>query len=87
MVKFLISYFKGEPVAFIVGGVYAIIQAGLMLAISFGLHLTAPQVIALNSFVLAVLVFAARGQVSPKDILANAKALQSDAPQPPGAGT
>jgi hypothetical protein len=83
----MVNIFKGEPIATIVGGVYAVIQAGLMLAISFGLHLTAPQVIALNTFVLAVLVFLARGQVSPKDIIANAKAVTDvGAPTPPGSG-
>jgi hypothetical protein len=64
----LINYFKGEPVAMIIGGVYAVFQALIELLISFHVALSTQQVIALNGFVLAILVLVARGQVTPSQI-------------------
>lgn len=74
--KFLANYFKNEPVAFIIGGIYGIIQAALLVALSYGLSMTAQQTIAINALVLAILVFAARGQVSPTEVVQAAKQFQ-----------
>lgn len=79
----IFNYFKGEPIAFIVGGIYGIFQALLMVLLSYNVPMSAQQVIALNTLLLAILVFAARGQVSPKDIIASAKAITDTAAQPP----
>ena len=51
---------KAEP-AILLG----LLNAGLALAVGFGLHVTPEQVGLINAFVAAVLAFVTRSQVTP----------------------
>ena len=54
-----------EPVVTLIGGVTGLTNAGMALATAFGVNLTPGQMIAINSFVLAIMVLIARRRVTP----------------------
>lgn len=64
----LTGWFKDEPVQTIVTGLFALVQAFIGLCLSFGAHLTVNQVMSIDTFVVALLAFIARGKVSPADL-------------------
>jgi len=56
---------QSEPVVTFVGGGIGIVNGAMLLYGSFWHPLTPEQVVAVNSFSTAVLVFLARGRVTP----------------------
>ena len=56
----LVDRIQGEPVA-----ILAVIQMGVALGVSFGLHLTTDQVGAITAFSAALLGLIARQKVTP----------------------